>query len=149
AHQRPMPFAALALMLVLYGCGPAATIQAAANNSAAAIPVSGGMVSGKLEVREYPLVEQSKDNPTHLAVQKHVTAAVAAQRHGWRFPGLEEAVSAPNHALKPFGFRLEANSAPPFSGYTLYHHETALHSDIAQFWPVSVRRDEALRSTDF
>jgi hypothetical protein len=149
AGRRPMPFAALALALVLCGCGPAASLQAAANSTAAAIPVSGSSGAGALEVREYPLVEQSKDNPTHLDFQQHVTAAVAAQRDGWRFPGREEAVSAPNHALQPFGFRLEANSAPPFSGYTLYHHETALHSDIAQFWPVSVRRDASLRSTDF
>lgn len=132
-------------LLALAGCAPA-PVQAA--DPAALIAVT-GPAAGELEVREYALVEQSQDSPTHPGFQQHVQAAVAAERSGWRFPVFEDRLAAPNRALEAFGFRLEENQAPPFSGYTLYHQQSALQADIASFWPVSVRQDAAQRSVDF
>lgn len=122
--------AALTLILLITGCAPSPA-------ALAAIPNTGS--PGKFEVREYPLVEQSTDNPTHAAFQKRVPEAVEAQRDGWRFPHPVDSLVAANQSLGAFGFRLEANTEPPFSGYTLTRGGQVVQRDIASFWPVSVK----------
>lgn len=141
--------AALPLLWMLAGCAQPSSVPALIPSTGGAAASSPGLSGGAVEVREYALVEQSKDNPTHLAFQERVPAAVAAQRGGWALPGLEEALAQPNRALADFGFRLQANQSPPFGGYTLYHHGAALQSDIAGFWQVSLKYDPDLESRDF
>lgn len=133
-----------ALSLALAGCAPAAGAQAA---PPAVIPVAGDAPA--LEVNEFPLVEQSQDNPTHLGFQEHVVRAVLEQRQALDFPRSDDRIAAQNRALAPFGFRLEASESPPFSGFTLYYQGRPLRSDIARFWPVSVKNGPAGQASDF
>jgi hypothetical protein len=118
----------LALFIGMTGCaGPSALL----------LPVTGA--PGQMQVQEYALVEESVDSPTHVTFQQRVPAAVAARRAGWHFPGLEDAVQGQNKLLAPFGYHLEANPTPPFSGFALYYNNGLLYRDIRQFWPVSLK----------
>jgi hypothetical protein len=136
-------FLALALILLVSGC-------AAPPSALTLIPVTGSNSPSKtFEIHEYPLVEQSIDNPTHAAFQDRVPQAVAALRGSWRFPITEDIVHTPNETLAAFGFRLESNPTPPFSGYALYQGQTEIQRDIARFWPVSVKNDSSAQDKDF
>jgi hypothetical protein len=101
-----------------------------------------------LTVREYPLVEQSKDNPTHLGFQDHVQRAVRSQP-AWIAAGESDLLANPNSALAPFGFRLESAAEPPFSGYALSYQDTLLRADIARIWPVTVKLGPQGTAQDF
>lgn len=95
------------------------------------------------------LVEQSKDNPTHLSFQERVPAAVAAQRSGWSFRKTDGDLAAYNQALEPFGFRLENSAAAPFSSYVLYHQDVPIQDEIGHLWPVSVQEAAYNGGQDF
>lgn len=105
------------------------------------LPVTGA--SEDFQVREYPIVEQSTDSPTHASFQQRVQTAVAGQQAGWQFPGQQEVIDAPNRALLPFGYYLDHNPTPPFSGYALYQNEYLIQRDIARFWPVSLKEQRS------
>jgi hypothetical protein len=123
--------AAILLIIALAGCAAPPAPEAA--------PPSGQIWvrPGSFQVREYALVEQSADNPTHAGFQARVPEAVSSKRAGfWR---ARPATEAPNRVLAPFNYRLAANPTPPFSGYALYHGETLVQRDIARFWAVSAR----------
>jgi hypothetical protein len=124
---------ALALIIVLSGC--------------AALPSAPGFVpdTGRdepIQLKEYALVEQSIDNPTHAGFQARVPEIVAGRRAGWFFAQAEQAIAAPNEALAGFGYRLAANPSPPFSGYALYQGDALVQPDIARFWPVTIHNGE-------
>jgi hypothetical protein len=113
------------------------------------IPTTGsGAPLPLVRVHEYPVVEQSIDSPTHAGFQDRVPGAVTAIRGAWRFPNLEDSISGPNQVLAAFGYRLEINPAPPFSGYALYQGDLEVQRDIAHFWPVSIH-DEGGQAGDF
>jgi hypothetical protein len=86
-------------------------------------------------VTEYPLVEQSVDNPDHAGFSRYAQTAVTAN-HSNRFHDSNETETL-NIDLGPYGMHLECNPVPPYSGYALYHGDTLLQGDIARFWPVS------------
>lgn len=145
----PVPFLAICLILVLAGCAPASSALAGVpvtGSAAADDDADGGAApavihsNAPLAVHEYALVEQSADNPTYLGFQERVPQAVALQRAGWGFSRGSDTLAEHNRALEPFGFHLETSASAPFSGYTLYHHETPVQHEIARFWPVSLEQ---------
>ncbi|NLG95752.1 MAG: hypothetical protein GX491_00170 [Chloroflexi bacterium] len=136
----PLAAAAAAGILCIAGCTPA--IPAAAVDSAAASAVPPVVDSAAAEaagspvtVTEYPLVEQSVDNPTHPGFQERARSAVAAQEAGLLLPGVESALQARNRELAPFGYQLAPNPRPPFSAYALSYNGRLVDVDIARFWP--------------
>lgn len=137
----PLAVAAAGILCVT-GCTPA--ISAAAVDSAAAnagpLSVDSAATPAATSptaviVTEYPLVEQSVDDPTHPGFQERARSAVSAQKAGLLFPGVESALQARNRELAPFGYQLSPNPRPPFSAYALSYNERLLDVDIAQFWP--------------
>jgi hypothetical protein len=107
-----------------------------------------GPSAPEVKVQEYPLVEQSTDNPTHRTFQDYVPPAVKT-RTGVAFQEGGE-IAAPNRALAPFGYRLAGNPKPPFSSYALYHGDILVQTDIARFWSVSIKASgTGERSNDF
>lgn len=116
-------------LTTLYGC-------AAPPSALFLLPVTG--TSNTFQVHEYAIAEQSKDNPNHLEFQQRVQAEVTAQQAGWHFPSPQDAIKGPNEILNAFGYALETNPSPPFSGYALYHENHLIQRDIANFWPVSI-----------
>lgn len=121
--------------MALIGCAAPTSVPL----SSSVVPVS-GVASGAFQVHEYALVEQSKDNPTHIEFQQRVPGVVAARRTGWPFSGSEETIEVPNQALAAFGYHLEANTTPPFSGYSLYRNSALIQRNIAKFWPISIQK---------
>lgn len=150
--SRSMKIQVLLMALLVSAAALAVMVGAWAQSltAPALIPATGGaaQTTGRLTAHEYALVEQSVDNPTHLSFQERAVAAVAAQRFGWRASSAQSTQAA-NRALQSFGFRLQANQAPPFSGYTLYRFETALRSDIARAGAVMLNIDPTTRRRAF
>jgi len=118
----------------------AAYISACAGASppARVAPLIPSSNTANFQVEEYPLVEQSTDNPTHPGFQKHVPQAVIDQRAAWRVPTPQNAILVPNRLLQPFGVRLDTNPTPPFRAYALYQGDELLQADILHFWPVTL-----------
>ena len=104
---------------------------------------------GAFQVKEYAIIEQSSDNPTHAEFQQRVQRALASEQTKWRFPDLQDPTQAPNEALSPFGYRLQTNPTPPFSAYALYHNDHLIERDITRFWPVSVKASDSQAASDF
>lgn len=127
----------VAFCLCLYGC--------AAPNSApptsSLVPATGG--GATFQVHEYALVEESKDNPDHVQFEQRVPAAVESHQSGWPFSNTEDLLETANQALAPFGYFLEGNPTPPFSGYSLYHDKKLIQRDIARFDPVALKNNES------
>ena len=105
--------------------------------------------SGAFQVREYAIIEESSDNPTHAGFEQRVQQALASNQTPWRFQNVQDPTLAPNEALAPFGFRLQANPTPPFSAYALYHNDHLIARDILRFWPVSVKASDSQSASDF
>lgn len=126
----------LALVMIgLAGCAPAA---AAVTTLVPTMSQQSGN-GPSINFTEIALVEQSTDNPTHVDFQNRVVQAMTARQSGWHLPGPQEAMDTANRALAPFGYDLAVNPNPPFSSYALYHGDQIIQSDIARFWPVSVK----------
>lgn len=131
--------AAAAAFFALAGCAPSAAgpvALAAAGQSA-------------FEIREYPLVEQSTDNPNHIEFQERVPAAVTAKRQGWSFHSPAETVQEYNRVLSSYGFHLEANQSPPFGNYSLYDHGRLFGQEITHLWPVTLKEASGSQPGDF
>lgn len=122
------------LLGVLSGC------QAAANSP---------LGSTGFEVKEYAIIEQSSDNPTHPEFQQRVQHVLGSQQTKWLFLDLQDPTRAPNEALSPFGYHLQTNPTPPFSAYALYHNDHLIARDITRFWPVSVKASSSAAASDF
>jgi len=114
------------------------------------IPPTGGQPEGPVfTVREYALVEQSLDVPTHAGFEAWAPAAVDSARAGWLFNGPEQALTEPNQRLAQFGYRLALNPSPPFSAFALYAGDSLVQRDIARFWPVTVNQSGPAGQGDF
>jgi hypothetical protein len=136
-------FMVLALIILLIGC-------AAPPSAQMLVPVTGTQLEHSgFKINEYPLIEQSADNPTHAGFQDRVPRAVKTIRGSWNFPLPENAVQAPNKILTAFGYELKTNPSPPFSGYALYQGGIEIQRDIAHFWPVSLKQAGSAQVEDF
>ena len=122
--------------LGLAGCSPALSgLLSPRDLSTLSIPIQGGE---QFQVEEYPLVEQSTDNPVHAGFEARVPAAVTARRAAWRVPSPETAIAGPNQALARFGYHLAINPTPPFTAYAIYFNQQLLQDDIMKLWPLTL-----------
>jgi hypothetical protein len=96
-----------------------------------------------VQVQEYPIVEQSKDNPNHISFQDRAQKAVATQQPDWFTPSHQESLAEPNRLLANYGYQLRINSTPPFSTYSLYYEDQRIEEDIQQFDPVIAHQSSA------
>lgn len=131
AH-RFLIFFALAALGLAGACGPAAMA------GVRTVPVSTARTKVHLTVEEYPMVEQSSDNPTHAQFIEHLPPAVTARRADWRSAKPEDAIHLPNQALNLFDYRLAMNPHVPFRAYALYQGEQLVQANILHFWPVTL-----------
>lgn len=87
-------------------------------------------------VMEYPLVEQSTDNPNHPGFADRAMQAVADRRAGFGLFRPVDIVEAPNKAIAPYGYELSHSTTAPFSTYVLSHNGTPVVLDITRFWQI-------------
>jgi len=87
-------------------------------------------------VIEYPLVEQSTDNPNHPGFAEHAMQAVGNRRAGFGFLHPVDIVEAPNEALAPYGYQISHSSSAPFSTYVISYHGAPIVQDITRFWQI-------------
>jgi hypothetical protein len=124
-------FFSLLAALSLGGCSPAQVLLVPASPQAAQDE------QRHLMVHEYPITEQSVDNPDHRGFLDRVSAVVGTQHNGLFTASAQDQLAAPNRALTRFGFHLTQNPYPPLSSFALYQADTLLVGDISHFWPVS------------
>lgn len=135
----------LLIGIMLAGCAvppPAASVTipntGAAQDPALAAEIAALETSASIfRVIEYPLVEQSTDNPDHPAFADRAIQAVAARRAGFGLFRPVDIVEAPNQMLKPFGYEIAHSDVPPFSSYVLFHQGAPVVRDISRFWQVN------------
>lgn len=97
----------------------------------------------QIQIQEYPIVEQSKDNPNHMGFQERAQKAVATQQPDWFTPSQQERLTEPNRLLANYGYQLRINSMPPFSTFSLYYQDQQIEEDIQQFDPVAAHPNHA------
>ena len=111
---RPGILLPLTLLAVLAACSPFA-------------PSSDAVRASGLAVSEYPLVEQSADNPTHEGFEGWVQRAIGATRND------EAQLGTANQLLAPFGYQIGANPNAPFRAYALFRNGEAVQTNIRHF----------------
>lgn len=132
-HRPHARHSLLVVVLVLVsGLALGACRPAAGENQGQTIPASDGPAA--FEITEFPLVEQSSDNPTHPEFIQHVPEHGLARRLAQPAAAME----GPNHDLAAFGYRLALSVAAPYHIYTLYQGEQIVQEDILTFWPVTL-----------
>ena len=85
---------------------------------------------------EYPLVEQSTDNPNHPGFADRAIQAVAARRAGFGLFRPVDIVEAPNQAMAPYGLALSHSTTAPFSTYVLSRNGEPVVLNITRFWQI-------------
>jgi hypothetical protein len=133
-QQHPTPHRVLITVLVLICAALAAGCSSRTSASFDGLIPLTGSNGTTFVVQEYPLVEQSSDNPTHPLFIEHVPETGFARRMAQP----ETAVQIPNTTLARFGFRLAVNPAASYRTFALYHGERLVQADILHFWPVTL-----------
>lgn len=128
--------AVLGLACLSAACSPVISVGAASSASIGQLTPTHPRENIKVE--EYPLVEQSADNPTHAGFLAHLPEQALTRRAAWRTAPPEEALRLPNQALSLFGYRLDMNPSAPFRAYALYQGGRLVQDGILHFWPVTL-----------